>query len=441
MTVIEGAWDCSQCQKIGIPGREKECPECGDPRNAILTPEEKPYFPKGAREVTDPSELELARAGPDWNCGHCGKANRGTARSCEGCGKPLDYDDTVGRRIRYDTSSPEKVELPDPMSERIEDDLERATRVVEGKGEVPRRLEDLTVDASLLRREGELAGRVRGYLEDMQDDDESLADRFNEHFTSPPKAVLIGGGVVVALVVVVVAFFGVRYFTASVTKDVTVEKLTWERRVEVEQYKTLTKSDWDYPSDARVLDSSEEIREYRTVIDDYRTEHYTGYESRSREELEEYDCSTKTDTGNGYLESDNKVCTRKKTVFEQVPVQKTRRVPITHEEPIYGTMYTYQVDRWVTSRWVESNGEGKENVRWPEPSDLKRGEGSLIGKERIGDVRLDAYKVYVKDDQKRTHDQEVDFNTWKKLNVGEKIPAKFNKRTDNFIGIEWELVS
>jgi hypothetical protein len=88
--IIEGTWTCSSCDTAKIPGSQKLCPECGNPRN-----DDEAKFDFGATTasgastlatVEDTTKLELAAAGADWYCAVCDAANRGSADRCGQCG-------------------------------------------------------------------------------------------------------------------------------------------------------------------------------------------------------------------------------------------------------------------------------------------------------------------------------------------------------------------
>lgn len=83
-----GKWDCTRCGQKDISGREKRCPDCGDPReqhelDAMRAPSEAD-FEQAA--ITDHEELAVAKDGPDWSCGYCGSNNRASTPICQSCG-------------------------------------------------------------------------------------------------------------------------------------------------------------------------------------------------------------------------------------------------------------------------------------------------------------------------------------------------------------------
>ncbi len=90
--IIEGTWNCSSCDAMGILARHKKCPHCNNPRE--LTGKESEFdfgetdavTGKSLREgVTDEKALELAQAGADWFCAYCGASNRGDQPICKNC--------------------------------------------------------------------------------------------------------------------------------------------------------------------------------------------------------------------------------------------------------------------------------------------------------------------------------------------------------------------
>ncbi|MEQ1504709.1 MAG: hypothetical protein ABMB14_20895, partial [Myxococcota bacterium] len=81
--IIEGTWDCTSCDRVGILGRHKICPSCGNPREQR---ESTFDFGQRAPEVRDAELVDLARAGRDWFCPQCNTGNRGDGAVCKQCG-------------------------------------------------------------------------------------------------------------------------------------------------------------------------------------------------------------------------------------------------------------------------------------------------------------------------------------------------------------------
>lgn len=89
--IVELRWNCRECGLEGILGRHKNCPSCGSPRESgemEMSGLSDDGSGKGLKTVTDESVLELANAGEDWFCAHCGSGNRGDRDTCVSCGAP-----------------------------------------------------------------------------------------------------------------------------------------------------------------------------------------------------------------------------------------------------------------------------------------------------------------------------------------------------------------
>ncbi len=444
---LEGVWDCSNCGQTRIKGLTKVCTRCNEPRDGVLTPSEKPYLPEDAQVITDPRQLARANAGPEWNCGHCQTANDGNAATCSSCGRPLDFDDTINRTITYDNSATAFDVLPDPRDEILESDLDIAVRTIEGKASTPRKLKNL-----VLPGKPPSIGSDTKFYEDVKtksERDEKERQRLSkhpqfvqdlhriwQHFVKPhsKKLFIVAAVLLIALLSVIIVKV-VQYYTATIEGTVTVSERHWQRSIEIERFTTLTNSDWDYPSDGRVTSSERRIRDYETVIDGYRTESYTDYETRYRSSTESYNCGT-TDNGNGTFKT--LTCSRSVQVPYQDPVQKSRQVPVTHQEPIYGTWYNYQYDRWMTERWVSASDTTSQEVAWPEVSELRQGRS--VGSERVGDERRENYEVVYMDSNQKQHSDTIGQDAWGRVNVDDTISARYYQHNGELSSVDWGSV-
>jgi hypothetical protein len=112
--VIEGRWQCGQCDTPGILGRHRFCHACGSPREAG-----EMSFDFGATNadgsstfetVEDADLLQAAAAGADWHCQYCDGGNRADWTHCTRCGAGAD-----GTRPEPPTKPPSSagVELAD----------------------------------------------------------------------------------------------------------------------------------------------------------------------------------------------------------------------------------------------------------------------------------------------------------------------------------------
>jgi hypothetical protein len=473
--VYEGLWDCSNCGMTGIPGSVKVCPRpgCGDPQNSVLTPEEDWYLPENAREVTDSAELDLFDDGEDWNCGKCGTNNNGATTECSRCGEALGFNDTVNREVVYDDRAGNFDAEPDPVDEMIESDLDRAERAITTEASKPRKMKDLTLPGSELPR----IGKDTKFYDDIregveQKHDESLKSNDMASIMKkiqPHKGkIIIGVGVVLLLVIAFIGVSCVRHFTATTAGTVTVSELHWQRTVEVEEYRTLNDGGWSYPSDARVQSDERRIHHYDTVHDRWDTQRYTDYETRYKTESytdreprtrsESYSgtCTRMVSGGNGSYRSESYSCTQYRTVTDYVTVQKTRQVPyqvpvertrqveITHQEARWATWYNYQVDRWVTDRWVNASDSTSDEAIWPEVTDLDRNTvpGDQVGEERVGNERKENYEIVYTDSKGTKHSEGKGYDVWSKLEPGETLPARYYERNGELDegSVDWNSV-
>ncbi len=108
MAIRMGYWDCKACGTERIPGPERQCSGCGQPRSAGVTF----YTDDAAPEVDDAKMLERARAGVDWQCPYCGADNPAGTQSCVGCGASTDGKKMRQERVLLDAPAPAPVAAP-----------------------------------------------------------------------------------------------------------------------------------------------------------------------------------------------------------------------------------------------------------------------------------------------------------------------------------------
>src|SRR3989338_8296822 len=89
--LVEGKWDCDECETKGVLGRYKRCLSCGNPRSASEL--QRIYFDDNAPAIGLLSEGDrllhsIDAAGRDWACSFCEGTNRGDSPHCEGCAAP-----------------------------------------------------------------------------------------------------------------------------------------------------------------------------------------------------------------------------------------------------------------------------------------------------------------------------------------------------------------
>jgi hypothetical protein len=301
MAIREGRWDCATCGAKGLLGRDKICPQCGDPRAQGV----KFYLPEDAAEVTDAAHLQVAKAGPDWLCLFCNSSNRAAAKICEQCG---------AERGAAPTQAVKEYALGE------------VPRTGDGARETP-------IPAPAARKA--IAPAPRRPL--------PLWVKLGLAMT---LAALVGGCGILWLV--------------SRPRDVTltVAQMSWERTIEIEAFRTLTEEGWSLPPGGRLQSQRPEIHHYVQVLDHHeKRTRQVAYEVQVGEE--EY-VSGQRDLGNGFFED----IVSKRPIYETRYRTESYDEPIYRQEPVLQTRYTYQIDRWVTDRAAKAAGQGRD-AEWP----------------------------------------------------------------------------
>lgn len=377
---VEGYWDCSSCGAKGIRGRYRECPNCGKPRG-----EDVQFYLKefGREYAIEDDESDK----PDWFCEYCSSYNPDKANQCLSCGA-----DRSGRdysQMRDTTTS-------------------ATIRDEDGNG----------VDDS-----GEISNEEREHL-NWNRDREDKAKKEEEHRkkTSPqsteearPKGSKWNPKAMALILGLVVFVAGIAYYLMPKSVDVDVTGVGWERSVHIDQWQTVSESDWDVPQKARVYKQQEEIHHHDHVLDHY--EDY--YETVSEEVVDHYKTvSHKRDMGNGKFE----ITEEKVPVYKTVTHKEKRQRPVYVDVPIYRTKYYYKLERWKPNRTVDTSGSDK-NPYFGEFTLAKGVEPYNVGEEKVTD-KVSKYTVTGKiEDEEKTLVVD-DESWWQEINVGDRVHGK-----------------
>lgn len=206
------------------------------------------------------------------------------------------------------------------------------------------------------------------------------------------------------IVLIVLAAIGLLVYTGSPrTHTAAVSSKAWTRQVYTEALQWVDEKAWDLPAGAQLTGSSREIRSYDRVLDHY--------EERSRQVPEQYVSGYRTeyqDLGNGYFQT------------VEVPVYSTRyrteyyREPVYRNEPVYGILYSYRIQRWVQDRTLTASGGADEPV-WPEwtPEDSSQRESG----------REEAYTLSFRG-EKDSYTARVPLALWQEYGVGDRVTLK-----------------
>ncbi|MDF3821193.1 zinc ribbon domain-containing protein [Leptospira sp. 96542] len=183
-------------------------------------------------------------------------------------------------------------------------------------------------------------------------------------------------------------FFGIGFFCLGVfwTEKVELEltQHEWTRSIAIDKFKPVSESEWcdSMPRGSYNVSRSRAVRSYNQVPD--------GQECRT----------VRSDRGDGtFAESES--CSTKY-----------------REEPVYDSMCSYSIDKWVFDRNSEAKGFGtNEEPYWPIPK-IRECSTDRIDCERLGG-RSEKYVIHfieVSGDTKgEKHDCEYKENEWKSL--------------------------
>ena len=161
----------------------------------------------------------------------------------------------------------------------------------------------------------------------------------------------------IACVIAVIA--GIIALAAPRSHEAIVNEKSWERSVEIEEYRTVEESSWDsIPSGGRLIDTKNEIRSYNTVLSHYETK----TREISEQVLDGYDVEYYyEDNGDGTFTEHSREVPRYRTEYHT----ETYEEPVYVSVPVYDTKYYYEIERWVHDRTEESSGVNVEPY-WPE---------------------------------------------------------------------------
>ena len=210
-------------------------------------------------------------------------------------------------------------------------------------------------------------------------------------------------------------FYG--QYVATSTVELELTNLSWQRQIEVEEFRTLTLDGWTLPFDGRVQSQQQKVHHYDKVFDHYETR--TRQVPKTRQtgsRSETYACGSRTvDNGNGTFSTEAEYCTQTVPVYETVYRTEAYQEPVYIDEPVYQTWYVYQVDHWVFDHHDSSSGTV--DPYWPEPT-LEHAD------QRVGSGKSETYSVILRDVEGRNFDRTTSLDIWQKLEVGMMIKGE-----------------
>ncbi|MBP5166313.1 MAG: hypothetical protein ILP09_03550 [Oscillospiraceae bacterium] len=277
-----------------------------------------------------------------WDCPYCGeKGIGGLTKTCPNCAHPQDAD------TKFYLGS-EKKALSDEKAKNY------------GKGA------DWTCSfcGSLNRYDRETcancgAGRADSsgsYFDNLKKREASA-----QPSPPPPAPKRSKKRIIIPLLLVIAVLLGLRAIIPR-SKDAVLIDKSWERSITLEQYATVEEEDWSVPSGGTLLDSRRAVHHYDQILDHYEEETYQVPERV----LDGYDTYTDyVDNGDGTFSEVVREEPRYRTEYRT----ETRSVPVYVLEPVYQTLYRYNIDKWIPLRTETARGsyDGSKDSTYTEP--------------------------------------------------------------------------
>lgn len=353
-------------------------PEPAKPAPVSKPAPKTPAAKEGKNTVYDEGVYEML-----WDCKYCGTAKLlgKTHRFCPNCGSTQDPE------WRYYPAEDEKVAVKDHVYVGADHTCPSCGTLQAANVKFCTRCGAPQDSAEKVRVQ---TARVGDNL-----DTEDLHTRQQREFdqqtgrkslVSQDQEQKSGGGfglkqiIIIAIVVAVIG--GIIYaLTASREAQVTAAGFQWERVIYIEELRAVSDSSLcsSMPAAAYSVTRRREQVDTRRVQDG------------------EVCTNRQVDNGDGTFRS-QRVCE-----------------PTYREEPVYGDVCYYSIDRWVNDRDVTASGDKNVSLAWPATGITRT--GSCRGCEREAG-RDETYIIVLKEGEK-LHECPVDFDVWQSTNLND----------------------
>ena len=380
---IEGYWDCAVCGKKANKGRYRNCPSCGRPRGKTT----KFYLIEKDKFVSD----DVVPKGPDWFCECCDSYNTFSADYCTSCGAPK------GASKNYF-----EMQKKESESKTAEESSSSTTYHKEYSHSYPKRFyrDDDYTSSKPSHSYTPVKSEPINYSKPIKKSGKSAWGTIVDFVDSYKVSFLV--------ILLILAMVGAGIYLI-IPKNVTlhVTQISWERSIDIQEYKTVRENDWYIPAGGRLVYSQSEIRRYEQVLDHYETRYETRYETY----ISGYTSHTNyIDLGNGYYDTETVDVPEYSTRSYTEPVE----YPVYRSEPVYDTKYYYDIERWVYTRTSRSSGIDK-NPYWPKTN--------LSTNERES-TKHQNYVVTgynVKDEKQKSRSYSINYDLWQQVNPSTDI--------------------
>lgn len=225
----------------------------------------------------------------------------------------------------------------------------------------------------------------------------------------PWKYVAISSGILAIIVTLILIFIPKE-------SELTITDKSWERKVIVEEYRTVHEEGWNIPTGGRKTGEYQDIYTHQEVLDHY------DYITKSREipdggheEVIGY-----RDNGDGTFEEITRWVTDYKTEYYQ------EAKPVYRQDPIYQTKYRYDIERWLFDHYETTSGHtDTPYFATPTLAENFRTNGT---KEKY------TVTAFANRDSSKTEVYTLSFKDWQSIKIDQTIHVKIH------IGNQLELI-
>lgn len=331
---VEAQWTCTSCGRTGIPGRQKRCPSCGNPKDAS----EEYEAPTTPGRYLTRKELQAMGVDPklhlsDEECAYCGAKLKPGTQKCPNCGAPLSDVGYTTRKC--------------PACER-----ESNAKICPNCGtQTKRKLVAHHHSESLPVRSAAPKFRPSS-IDKMKDKDHRKS---KSSFRKRSKWLITAGQGLVFLCVISCLLVFLLFPRNEVG---TVTDVAWERKILIQAYQYNRYEGWDPPAGADIGSRERRIHHHDKVQDGVEEE--CGYETRC-ESYSVYDHTETVCYDDGTCDKKDVYRTEQKCRDERV----CEEVPVYESVPVYETWYVYHVWEWVDLAPAIARGYDTD-LYWPE---------------------------------------------------------------------------
>lgn len=385
MKLVEGFWDCEYCQTKKIGGSLRNCPNCGTPRNK----DTEFYMDKKNIKYVPEEKAKNINRNPDWLCPYCDGLNSDDDKICVSCGSERTSENLDYFKIRQKERQDENGGI-----------VAKSNNDINYASYGSRNLSKDSDNLEIRHKNEDISYAVTNCDDTYVKKENNVKKLLKEYYPF-----IIAGFLTVVTIIVII------FLVIPTEKDITVQKIFWERNIDIERYQPVEENDWEVPDGARVKDKKNEFYGYEPVFDhceivseiipkesvvDY-TDVVVGY----------------SNLGNGYMEEQ----TSKSEITEIYYDVESYVSEVTRQEEVYRTKYYYEIDKWLYERSVKTNGNDK-LVYW--------GDTNLKSDERESN-RSESYYIIALDKNGKSQKIFLSYEDWNSLNVGQTVRVKVSR--------------